>query len=423
MTKRLYWQRGLSFPEVLVAMAIVLLLIGAIATLVATAFGITRREREQSDTTAEARRVLDRVSDELRGAQNIDWNRNGTIDDYYRNEYWLLSGNPYEMEFYVFDDRLGETVKVRYFLEDTLFKRQVTRLGGASSGCEQEPEPATVVASGIRNLEHDLEDGIEGNEPNKKVFCYLPDEGSLGGCCLRMPIDLPPTVKRIRVNFMVDVDPEQEPSEAVVQTAISPRGGMIDWPLDGSTAQCADCVDNDGDGQVDTAGSGTGLPGEIVGCSNAVDQNETAITYQCDDGEDNDEDLLTDFRANGSGDPQCILSTSEVEDGTACDDDLDNDGDGKIDFGAAAGNDSGCDNALDMSELGTTDCDDGVDNDSDGRVDFGTAPNRDPGCAEPSDDNERGTLQCDNGVNDDSDEGIDYPGDPQCSSVTDGSEL
>lgn len=404
-------------------MAIVFLLIGAIATLVSTAFGISRRGREQSDTTAEARRVLDRVSDELRGAQNIDWNRNGTIDDYYRNEYWLLSGNQYEMEFYVFDDRLGETVKVRYFLEGTLFKRQVTRLGGASDGCEQAPEPATVVASGIRNLEHDLEDGIEGNEPNKKVFCYLPDEGSLGGCCLRMPIDLPPTVKRIRINFMVDADPDQEPGEAVVQTAISPRGGMIDWPLDGSTPECRDCVDNDGDGQVDTDGSGTGLPGETVGCSNADDQNETEIGYQCDDGEDNDGDLLVDFRANGSGDQQCILTTSEEEDGTACSDEVDNDGDGKIDFGAAEGNDSGCDNALDPSELGTTDCDDGIDNDTDGRVDFGTAVNRDPGCSEPSDDNERGTLACDNSADDDLDGGIDYPGDAQCSSVADDSEL
>ena len=411
------------------ATAIVLFMIGAIATLVSTAFSVSRREREQNTTTEEARRVLDRVSDELRGAQNIDWNRNGRIDDYYRNEYWLLSGDQYEMEFYVFDDRLGETVKVRYFLEDTYLKRQVTRLGGSSSGCEQEPGPGqmtlppTVVASGIRNLEQDLADGVVGNEPNKKVFCYLPDEGSLGGCCLRMPIDLPPTVKRIRINFMVDADTQQEPSEAVVRTAISPRGGMIDWPLDGSTPACRDCVDNDGDGQVDTDGSATGLPGEAVGCSNAEDQEETEIGYECDDNEDNDNDLLIDFRANGSGDPQCLVSTSPEEDGTACSDYLDNDGDGKIDFGTQPDNDPGCDSELDISELGTTDCDDGIDNDTDGRVDFGTAPNKDPGCDQPSDDNERGTLACDNGVDDDTDEGIDYPGDAQCSSVEDDSEL
>ena len=118
-----------------------------------------------------------------------------------------------------------------------------------------------------------------------------------------------------------------------------------------------------------------------------------------------------------------MVSTSPEEDGTACSDYLDNDGDGKIDFGTQPDNDPGCDSELDISELGTTDCDDGIDNDTDGRVDFGTAPNKDPGCDQPSDDNERGTLACDNGVDDDTDEGIDYPGDAQCSSVEDDSEL
>jgi type II secretory pathway pseudopilin PulG len=422
MTRYRSNQQGISLPEVLVTMAITVFIVGAIASLIATVFNVTRREQEQDKTTNEARRALDRVSDELRGAQSIDWNGNGQVDDYYRNENWLLSGDEYAMEFYVYDDRWNETVKVRYYLEDTFLKRQVTRLGGTSTGCPQSPEPPTVIASGIRNMEQDLADGILRNEPNRKVFCYLPDEGSLGGCCLRMPVDLPKTVQRVRITFVVDTDTQQEPGEAVVQTAVSPRGGMIDWPLDGSVPQCADCIDNEGDGQVDFVG-GSGLPAELVGCTSADDPLETELGYECDDGLDNDDDFLIDFRADRGGDPQCFLTTTEEEGGTACNDSIDNDGDGKIDFGTGPDNDPGCTDELDISELGDTECDDGLDNDTDGRIDYGTAPDKDPGCTDPSDNDERGVLQCDNGTDEDGDTRIDYPSDLKCSSPVDDSEF
>jgi hypothetical protein len=74
-------------------------------------------------------------------------------------------------------------------------------------------------------------------------------------------------------------------------------------------------------------------------------------------------------------------------------------------------------------EVGSGICADGLDNDGDGQYD---AP-ADPGCASASDTNEKSSAQCDNGLDDDGDGWIDRredgTGDPQCSSLTDGSEF
>jgi len=65
-------------------------------------------------------------------------------------------------------------------------------------------------------------------------------------------------------------------------------------------SQCADGVDNDGDGWTDLADSG---------CSGGGDNDETNTPgNQCSDGEDNDEDTLID-----GNDPDCTDPTDDNE--------------------------------------------------------------------------------------------------------------
>ncbi len=293
MTNHQSWQKGLTITELLLTLMIGSLLIAAITTLMAAAFQVPKREQEQGTITAEGRRVLDQVSDELRGAQSIDWNGNGRIDNYYHEEYWLLSADRYSAVFYVYDDRLGEVVKVTYYLDGTNFKRQVTRLSGSSSGCAQTPDTPTIVASGIRN-----------NEQNQDIFCYKQQDFP-GNHCMHMPVGLPRQAKYIEMTFIVDADTQQAPSSTTIRTAVRPRGGMHSWPLNSSTAACADCIDNDGDGTADYNGA-AGLPADTTGCDNANDPEETGSGNECDNGLDDDHDQLTDFRADDSGDPQCL---------------------------------------------------------------------------------------------------------------------
>ena len=170
-------------------------------------------------------------------------------------------------------------------------------------------------------------------------------------------------------------------------------------------AQCSDGVDNDGDGLTD-------FPND-PGCSSTTDNTERNKTLmQCSDGIDNDGDGLTDF----PNDPDCSSASDSTEAGPQCSDGVDNDGDGLIDFP----NDSGCSSANDNSEGKSTlaQCSDGVDNDGDGLTDF---PN-DPGCSSTGDDTEA-IPQCSDGVDNDGDGLTDFPNDPGCSSANDNTEL
>jgi hypothetical protein len=109
-------------------------------------------------------------------------------------------------------------------------------------------------------------------------------------------------------------------------------------------AQCADGVDNDGDGKTD-------YPAD-PGCSSAADDSESpdpaAPAAQCADGLDNDGDGKTDYPA----DPGCASAADDSESpdpaapAAQCADGVDNDGDGKTDYPA----DPGCTSAADDSE-------------------------------------------------------------------------
>lgn len=91
---------------------------------------------------------------------------------------------------------------------------------------------------------------------------------------------------------------------------------------------CADGLDDDGDGLVD-------YPAD-PGCESPTDPSERSSLLVCDNGLDDDGDGLIDFPA----DPGCAfgIDPSEKTDAYQCDNGLDDDGDLAIDFPA----DSGC---------------------------------------------------------------------------------
>ncbi|MCR9098052.1 MAG: hypothetical protein NXI30_27855 [bacterium] len=158
--------------------------------------------------------------------------------------------------------------------------------------------------------------------------------------------------------------------------------------------QCADGVDNDGDGLFDYP--------DDPSCWGPEDDAELAA---CSDGVDNDGDGLVDY----PDDPGCYAPFYPIED-PQCSDGVDNNRDGSIDFP----DDLGCFAAYDQGELPA--CSDGRDNDGDGLVDY---PD-DTGCSTASAVTER--PECQDGLDDDGDGLIDYPSDPGCDSASDISE-
>jgi Right handed beta helix region len=125
---------------------------------------------------------------------------------------------------------------------------------------------------------------------------------------------------------------------------------------------------------------------------------------ECADGVDNDGDGRVDFPSDRG-----CRSAADPSERTDCDDGVDNDGDGFVDRA-----DRGCSSRKDKTE--TAQCEDGVDNDRDGDVDFPA----DPGCTSPVDNKER--SQCDDGVDNDNDGATDFPEDTGCRSLGDNRE-
>ncbi len=147
--------------------------------------------------------------------------------------------------------------------------------------------------------------------------------------------------------------------------------------------ECADGVDNDGDGKTD-------FPYD-PDCADSVFDNE-ANDDQCSDGVDNDSDGSIDWPF----DPGCDNwnDPDETNPATlpACSDGIENDdpSDGAVDFPR----DPGCHSASDADETdsrhnGLPGCRDGVDNDGDGLTDMA-----DPGCTDPEDIDEDGPVAC-----------------------------
>ncbi len=177
-----------------------------------------------------------------------------------------------------------------------------------------------------------------------------------------------------------------------------------------SGAQCADGIDNDGDGLSDKGDPGCWANPQDPNSFDPYLDNEAAATSQCQDGVDNDKDGLADLK-----DPGCSSPQDNYEgDGTSqCQNGFDDDRDGLTDLV-----DPGCSNPQDNNEGdGTSQCQNGIDDDRDGLTDL-----VDPGCSNPQDNNESdGTSQCQNGIDDDRD-GLTDLVDPGCSSPQDTNE-
>ena len=209
------------------------------------------------------------------------------------------------------------------------------------------------------------------------------------------------------------------PDAALVDAALDDRGAEDATPSDGAVIdaappapQCADGLDNDGDGRVDL---------DDRGCDDAADDDEGDEIFlaECADGEDNDADGLID-----TFDPDCSSAADPRERGenpiTACGNGIDDDGDGAIDFPE----DTGCSGLGDDDETSGDQpprCANGIDDDGDGRVDWPA----DPGCAGRGDGDEADPPRipaCANGVDDDGDEAVDWPADTGCESAASWSE-
>lgn len=265
------------------------------------------------------------------------------------------------------------------------------------------------------------------SSPGNNIFCYLV--GSQRVCVNARDAGNPPHINSLSCFCIpsqcadgIDNDGDGAADLADFSCGGQPTNNNESSPL----SQCQDGQDNDGDGAVDLAD---------FSCQNNRQRNDEANPKsQCQDAADNDSDGavdLADFSCQNNKQrndetnpkPQCNDGADNDGDGAVdaadfscqndkqkndesqplaqCQDGQDNDGDGAADL-----NDFSCENNKQKNSEATpnSQCQDGLDNDSDGAIDLA-----DTSCQGNKQKNDEAfpRAQCDDGSDNDADGAID----------------
>ena len=198
-------ERGLTFIEVLVAVAVGAIVLVALFSLAGRFFGLSRTQVEQGRIVEDAKVEMERMSDAIRNARNVDFDGDGQFSG--GEERWIRRAGPGEIVMYTNADADDEPEMVRYWLDGDDLMRGVTELTGGG-------EVTEVLARSFRNVEQ-----------VRPLFTFY----SLGGIkaeAVDSSFDLK-AIDRVGIFFVVDVDESKLPAAALVDTVVTPRRGYI----------------------------------------------------------------------------------------------------------------------------------------------------------------------------------------------------
>jgi hypothetical protein len=279
------------------------------------------------------------------------------------------------------------------------------------------------------------------SSPGNNTFCYLV--GSQRVCANARSAGNPPHINSLNC-FCIPAqcaDGIDNDGDGAVDLADFSCGGIATNNNESSpAAKCQDGADNDGDGAVDLAdfscggnkqrndeanpksqcqdgldndGDGAVDTNDFSCGGNKQKNDESNPKAQCQDGSDNDGDGATDLADFSCGGNK--QKNDEANPKAQCQDGVDNDGDGATDL-----NDYSCDGLKQRNDESApkAQCQDGLDNDSDGAID--TADFSCGGNNQKSDESNP-KSQCQDGVDNDGDGAIDLS-DFSCSSNQDNDE-
>jgi hypothetical protein len=243
---------GVTLVEGLIVIGISLLVLAAVLVFAANFFPLPRQQLERGQINEDAKNQMERMSDLLRRATNVDWNGNGKIDG--MMEWWLVKGGSDEIIFYTVADG-GDLEKIRWWIEGSELKQQ--RMPRTAGGCFALGE-SRILSRYLRNMSY----GIQ-------LFKYLDKGGNeLPGSEIRVLVD------RVRIDMVFDVMEGKDARATRIRTEVMPRKGKYEVVIVG-VPECSDCLDNDNDGTVDTTGHSDYDMLPDPGCWDPGDPSET----------------------------------------------------------------------------------------------------------------------------------------------------
>lgn len=187
--------RGITLIETIVTVAIIFVVLGAISGSVITLYRTHKYTLEQSQAITEARRGVETMVKEIREAVPGD-----------DGAYVIELAQDYEFIFYSDIDKDEAAERVRYFIDDTDFKKGVIN-----------PSAGWPVSYPLGNEEISILSRYIRNQP--PVFHYFNGDGDE---ITELPARLKDT-KLMRVYLVINVDPAQPPQNYELSSDIQIR--------------------------------------------------------------------------------------------------------------------------------------------------------------------------------------------------------
>ncbi len=146
----------------------------------------------------EARKVLSPMTSEIRSASPSSL-----------GSYAIEKADVNEFIFYSDIDNNGNKERIRYFLDGNILKKGVIKPTGSPLQYVSGSEVITNIITGVSN----------GATP---IFTYYNSNYSGSGNPLVQPVSIL-EVRLVKINIMIDIDPNRPPAPIVVTTQVSIR--------------------------------------------------------------------------------------------------------------------------------------------------------------------------------------------------------
>jgi len=190
--------KGYSLPEIIITVAILTLIIGAVGAFQSDIFSLNRVIQVGLNNQYEAKKILKPFTNEVRGAVSSD-----------TGSYALEEVGTSTFTFYSNIDNDAKIERVRYFLEGDTFKKGITESSGDPVSYDENNEQIVQV---VHNVVSD------------NIFEYYDSnyDGTASTSALVFPVS-PSQVRLVRVILEVDDDLNKEPAPLALETRVSIR--------------------------------------------------------------------------------------------------------------------------------------------------------------------------------------------------------
>lgn len=178
-------QRGFSFMEMMVVIAIVSAVGLAVTTMIQFFYQKNAFVLEQTDALDSARRT---VLDTVRTLREASYGDDGS--------YPILSAATSTITFYADTNNDGSAEKIRYYLSGTTFYRGVTKSAGSPPVYTNQPESTTTVVQYVRNA------------TSTPLFTYYDHTGAV----LSPTSTDPAQIAAVTISVWTDLNPNRAPN-------------------------------------------------------------------------------------------------------------------------------------------------------------------------------------------------------------------